>query len=204
MSHIFQKIEPKKPKYQDRSYKGTQEQRQKELSKSYTLYVGNFSFYTTEEQIYELFSTVGEVKRVIMGLNRNNKSPCGFCFVEYYTHENAVKCVNWLNKIRLDDRIISIDLDTGFIEGRQFGRGKAGGQVRDEFRTYYDPGRGGYNTNKDQPLNKSPGNSKRRNYTQRRYNRSQNRNDNNNRHNNRYNNRYNSYNERNPRFRDED
>ena len=32
----------------------------------------------------------------------------------------------------------------GFQEGRQFGRGKHGGQVRDEYRTDYDPGRGGY------------------------------------------------------------
>jgi hypothetical protein len=32
----------------------------------------------------------------------------------------------------------------GFEEGRQFGRGKHGGQVRDEYRTDYDVGRGGY------------------------------------------------------------
>ncbi len=32
----------------------------------------------------------------------------------------------------------------GFVEGRQFGRGKHGGQVRDEYRTDYDVGRGGY------------------------------------------------------------
>ena len=25
----------------------------------------------------------GEVKRVIMGLDRMKKTPCGFCFVEY-------------------------------------------------------------------------------------------------------------------------
>lgn len=42
----------------------------------------------------------------------------------------------------MDDRIIRIDWDIGFDEGRQFGRGKSGGQVRDEFRTYEDPGRG--------------------------------------------------------------
>src|SRR5690348_13809766 len=41
-----------------------------DLSESTTLYVGNLSFYTTEEQIYELFSRCGRVKRVIMGLNK--------------------------------------------------------------------------------------------------------------------------------------
>ena len=30
------------------------------------------------------------------------------------------------------------------MEGRQYGRGKSGGQVRDEYRTDYDLGRGGY------------------------------------------------------------
>lgn len=40
------------------------------------------SFFTTEEQIYELFSRVGDIKRIIMGLDRNQKTPCGFCFVE--------------------------------------------------------------------------------------------------------------------------
>ena len=53
------------------------------LRTSTTLYVGNLSFYTTEEQVYELFSMCGEVKRVIMGLDRLKKTPCGFCFVEY-------------------------------------------------------------------------------------------------------------------------
>jgi hypothetical protein len=52
------------------------------LNQSCTLYVGNLSFYTTEEQIYEIFSKCGEIKRIIMGLDRVKKTPCGFCFVE--------------------------------------------------------------------------------------------------------------------------
>lgn len=53
------------------------------LGKSSTLYVGNLSFYTTEEQLYELFSKAGDIKKIIMGLDRNSKTPCGFCFLEY-------------------------------------------------------------------------------------------------------------------------
>jgi nuclear cap-binding protein subunit 2 len=49
---------------------------------STTLYIGNLSFFTSETQIYELFSRCGEVKQIIMGLNKINKTPCGFCFVE--------------------------------------------------------------------------------------------------------------------------
>ncbi|QSL65686.1 hypothetical protein MERGE_002999 [Pneumocystis wakefieldiae] len=114
------------------------------LNRSSTLYVGNLSFYTTEEQIYELFSKCGEVKRIIMGLDRFNKTPCGFCFVEYYCHEHALDCMKFINGTKLDDRVIRTDIDPGFREGRQYGRGKSGGQVRDEYRTEYDPGRGGW------------------------------------------------------------
>ncbi|CAO3645801.1 unnamed protein product [Cunninghamella echinulata] len=69
--------------YKDQQYQGTSNQLNNELSSTTTLYVGNLSFYTTEEQIFDLFSKTGEIKRIIMGLNRNQKTPCGFCFVEY-------------------------------------------------------------------------------------------------------------------------
>ena len=46
----------------------------------------------------------------------------------------------------MDDRPIRVDVDWGFVDGRQFGRGRSGGQVRDEYRTDYDAGRGGYGT----------------------------------------------------------
>ncbi|KAI9861710.1 MAG: nuclear cap binding complex subunit [Vezdaea acicularis] len=114
------------------------------LKDATTLYVGNLSFYTTEEQIHELFAKCGEIKRLVMGLDRFNKTPCGFCFVEYYTHQDALDCMKYIGGTKLDERIIRTDLDPGFKEGRQYGRGKSGGQVRDEYRDEYDPGRGGY------------------------------------------------------------
>ena len=114
------------------------------LCNSTTLYVGNMSFYTTEEQIYELFGKCGEVKRVVMGLDKFKRTPCGFCFVEYYLREDGENAMRYINGTRLDDRIIRTDFDAGFIEGRQYGRGKSGGQVRDEYRTDFDSGRGGY------------------------------------------------------------
>jgi len=142
------------------------------LSYSTTLYVGNLSFYTTEAQMYECkyyykgmsscqYFPHHRVQRregasngksakkdqpnqnsIIMGLDRNNKSPCGFAFVEYYLHSEAVACMRYISGTKLDERIIRCDLDPGYKEGRQFGRGKSGGQVRDEFRQEYDSGRG--------------------------------------------------------------
>ncbi|KIW62753.1 nuclear cap-binding protein subunit 2 [Phialophora macrospora] len=114
------------------------------LKDATTIYVGNLSFYTTEEQIHELFSKCGEIKRLVMGLDRFQKTPCGFCFVEYYTHQEALDCLKYIGGTKLDERVIRTDLDAGFQEGRQYGRGKSGGQVRDEYRDEFDPGRGGY------------------------------------------------------------
>jgi nuclear cap-binding protein subunit 2 len=79
-----------------------------------------------------------------MGLDRFNKTPCGFCFVEYYTHNDALDAMKYVGGTKLDERIIRTDLDPGFKEGRQYGRGPTGGQVRDYYREDYDPGRGGY------------------------------------------------------------
>ncbi len=111
------------------NFQGSRTDLEKQLANSTTLYIGNMSFYTTEEQIFELFSRAGDVKRIIMGLDRFKKTPCGFCFVEYYSREDAENSVRYVSGTRLDDRIIRADWDAGFEEGRQYGRGKSGGQV---------------------------------------------------------------------------
>ncbi|KAJ5087959.1 hypothetical protein N7456_011575 [Penicillium angulare] len=136
----------KRRRYNERDEEREREQEEStsKLNNATTLYVGNLSFYTTEEQIHELFAKCGEIKRLVMGLDRFNKTPCGFCFVEYYTHQDALDCLKYVGGTKLDERIIRTDLDPGFEEGRQYGRGKSGGQVRDEYREEYDPGRGGY------------------------------------------------------------
>jgi RNA recognition motif-containing protein len=57
------------------------------------------------------------------------RTPCGFCFVEFYTHAEALASMRYVSGTKLDERIIRCDLDLGYREGRQFGRGKSGGQV---------------------------------------------------------------------------
>ncbi|MES1921945.1 Nuclear cap-binding protein subunit 2 [Bonamia ostreae] len=114
------------------------------LQSSCTLYIGNLSFTTTEEQLYALFSKIASVKRVILGKNRFNGKACGFCFVDYYTPEDTKSALKYLNNMKLDGKTIRVDQDPGFEEGRQFGRGKHGGQVREEHRTDYDSKRGGW------------------------------------------------------------
>ncbi|KAF7295043.1 Nuclear cap-binding protein subunit 2 [Mycena indigotica] len=149
MAHVITPLD-QPSNYKDSQARVDRKKQNDLLSKSTTLYIGNLSFYTTEEQIYELFSKCaspedgGGIKRIIMGLDRNSRTPCGFCFVEYYTNAEALACMRYVSGTKLDERIIRCDLDLGYSEGRQFGRGKSGGQVRDEHRQDYDPGRGGW------------------------------------------------------------
>ena len=49
--------------------------------------------------------------------------------MEYYTRQDAEHAMRYVNQTRLDDRIIRTDWDAGFIDGRQYGRGRSGGQV---------------------------------------------------------------------------
>ncbi|XP_010694058.2 nuclear cap-binding protein subunit 2-like [Beta vulgaris subsp. vulgaris] len=138
MASLFKDLN-KLSAYRDRRLTGSQEEFEEALKSSTTVYIGNMSFYTTEEQDYELFSRVGEIKKMTMGLDKNSKTPCGFCFVLYYSREDTEDALKYISGTILDDRPIRVDFDCGFQEGRQWGRGRSGGQVRDEYRTDYDP-----------------------------------------------------------------
>mmetsp|Transcript_36437 Transcript_36437/g.104940 ORF Transcript_36437/g.104940 Transcript_36437/m.104940 type:complete len:325 (-) Transcript_36437:9-983(-) len=156
MAHLYQELTPQ-TQYIDKKSGFTKEKWLEAIKVSRTLYVGNLSFFTTEEQIHELFSRCGEVKRVVMGLNRYKKSPCGFCFVEYFTHEQAAQAVNLLNKTTFDDRLVRVDWDAGISDGRQFGRGESGDQWRDDFRGDFDSSRGGQGRNLLRTIEDLPG-----------------------------------------------
>ena len=95
---------------------------------SKTIYVGNLTEYTKEEQIYELFSEVGSVESVIMGLDRFKFTPCGFAFVIFDDMESCFNAVKFTKGAVLVGNKISVDLDPGFENGREFGRGTSGGQ----------------------------------------------------------------------------
>ncbi|XP_027945560.1 nuclear cap-binding protein subunit 2-like [Eumetopias jubatus] len=126
----------------DQQFDGDNDDQEKLLKESSTLYMGNLSFHTTEEQIYELFSRCGDIKHVFMGLDKIKKKAWGFCFVEYYNRLDAENAMWFLNGTRLDDRIIHTDWDLAFREGRQYGH-QLEDQVRNAFCEDFDVGRGG-------------------------------------------------------------
>eukprot|EP00397_Hematodinium_sp_SG-2012_P067540 GEMP01105152.1.p1 GENE.GEMP01105152.1~~GEMP01105152.1.p1 ORF type:complete len:180 (-),score=37.38 GEMP01105152.1:172-711(-) len=143
MAHLLGEIAPQKQIYVDKKSGLDRTEWIERLKNTRTVYVGNLSFYTAEEQLFELFAKTGTVERVQMGLNRHKKSPCGFAFVEFATHEQAKIASNLVDMFLLDDREIRVDPDAGFSEGRQYGRGETGNQCRDDMRSDFDPSRGG-------------------------------------------------------------
>jgi RNA recognition motif-containing protein len=81
------------------------------LAATRTLYVGNLSFYTTEAQLMAFFAQCGRVVKVVMGLNERTMTPCGFCFVEFSSHKEALDCQRHLSGLMADERQIRADLD---------------------------------------------------------------------------------------------
>lgn len=102
----------------------SREDYQKRLEFSTTLYIRNLNHQTQEGQVLALFSLCGKVKKLHMGLNMKTKLPCGFCFVEFYTREEAKVAIDSLNLTTFDGNNIRVDWDYGFEDCRQFGRGK--------------------------------------------------------------------------------
>uniref|UniRef100_A0A673UIW0 Nuclear cap-binding protein subunit 2 n=1 Tax=Suricata suricatta TaxID=37032 RepID=A0A673UIW0_SURSU len=129
--------------YRDQQFGGDHDE-QNLLKESCTLDVENLSFYTTEEQMYELFSRCGDVKNVFMGLDKIKKTACGFCFVEYHNRFQAKNAMWCLNGTRLHDTIIHTDWALGFGEGRQYGCRRCGGHVRDASHEDFNAGREGF------------------------------------------------------------
>ena len=144
--------------YWDRSHYDSPESQMKALAKSSTVYIGNMAFSTRSYNVHSHFSQIGPVRRVVMGMDRFQKTPCGFGFVEYVHREDALLAIANLTSTMLDGRVIRVELDAGFQPGRQYGRGASGGQVRDDKRRgRIDPARN--NPNKRQKtLNWTPAN----------------------------------------------
>ena len=94
--------------------------------------MGNLNFNIREEIIWDFFTRCGEIRRIITGINRIDLSQCGFCFIEFSNIKTPIICFIYKNGLTLNKRRLRIDLDQGFIEGRQFGRGRKGGLLLED------------------------------------------------------------------------
>ena len=87
------------------------------------LYVGNFSYTVTKEDLEELFANYGEVKEVKVIEGR------GFGFVEMSSPSEAEKAKESLNGSDYKGRTLRVD-EARPPRTRTFGRGRGGGSRR--------------------------------------------------------------------------
>jgi nucleolin len=76
---------------------------------SETLFVGNLSFSTVEDTLYEAFGEYGSVKNVRLPTDRETGNPKGFGYVEFSDIEEAKKAFEAMSGKDVDGRSIRVD-----------------------------------------------------------------------------------------------
>lgn len=74
------------------------------------LYVGNLSYSTTEEELRNLFASVGTVQLVEMIKDRDTGTSKGFAFVTMGSQEDANKAIQQLNGRSLGNRELRVSV----------------------------------------------------------------------------------------------
>ena len=93
---------------------------------SSVLFVGNVSFNTTEDRLWEIFAEYGEVKRVSLPTDKDTQRPKGFGYVEFLDIETAKKAFEGAKGSEVDGRALRLDYsqprsDSGDAAGRRKG-----------------------------------------------------------------------------------
>ena len=98
------------------------------------VFVGNFAFSTTEEDLRAMFEPYGAIESVAVVTDRFTGRSRGFGFVEMNDREQAQKAIEALNGKEVGGRTLNINearpkADGGFRGGRG-----GGGGSRDDYR----------------------------------------------------------------------
>lgn len=104
-----------------------------------TLFVGNLSFNTNEDTLYELFGSHGDIQRVHIVTDRETGAPKGFAYVQFGTVDESSKALEALTGHEVDGRGLRIDFappkersegggGRGGFGGDRGGRGGFGGR----------------------------------------------------------------------------
>ena len=73
------------------------------------IYVGNMSYQTTEEQLWDLFAQFGTVLSANIIFDRDTRRPKGFGFVEMEEDQAAVAAISQLDGQDLDGRNLRVN-----------------------------------------------------------------------------------------------
>jgi RNA recognition motif-containing protein len=93
------------------------------------LYVGNFPYDTTDQDLRTLFSESGQVESVNVMLDQATGRGRGFAFVEMATDEDAQAAIKALNNRDLGGRALTVNEARPKTSGGGFG-GDGGGRSR--------------------------------------------------------------------------
>ncbi|MCI0744630.1 MAG: RNA-binding protein [Verrucomicrobia subdivision 3 bacterium] len=75
-----------------------------------TLFVGNVSFKTTENDLQDMFAAYGVVSNVNLVTDRATGKPRGFAFVTMSTEEEAKAAIEGLNGKPLEGRNLTVNV----------------------------------------------------------------------------------------------
>ena len=109
------------------------------------LFVGNFSFSTTEADLQSLFAPYGNIESVTVVTDRQTGRSRGFGFVEMSDRGEAEKAIETLNGKEFGGRTLNVNearpkTDSGgFRGGRQGGRGGRQDDYRGHARQPREP-----------------------------------------------------------------
>ena len=90
------------------------------------LYVGNLSYYTTEDALMRTFAQVGDVSEAKLVIDRETGRSRGFAFVTMGTDADAQKAISQLDGQDLDGRPLRVNIAEE-RKGRSGGGGGGGG-----------------------------------------------------------------------------
>ncbi len=103
------------------------------------IYVGNLSFRTTDADLNEMFSEVGQVESVQIITDRDTGHSKGFGFVEMSDDAAAAKAIERFNGKEVNGRALTVN-EARPMERRDSGSRGSGGGSRDRGGR----GQGGY------------------------------------------------------------
>ncbi|EIN14502.1 hypothetical protein PUNSTDRAFT_110583 [Punctularia strigosozonata HHB-11173 SS5] len=105
---------------------------------SKVVFVGNVPYNMGEDQLIDVFKSVGEVIGFRLVFDRETGKAKGYGFCEFADHETAMSAVRNLNNVDVGGRPLRIDLADSdpFLEGKTTVRGEIidGGETRAQWR----------------------------------------------------------------------
>ena len=73
------------------------------------IFVGNLSYQTTEDELFQAFSAYGAVERVSVITDRDTGQPRGFAFVEMTNTAEANTAISQLNGSEINGRTLNVN-----------------------------------------------------------------------------------------------